>query len=349
MRFLIGYPVASAGGMLVDLAISHGEQVVEVYFSWPGIPSGRGAGRGAGTGEALGAVQRLLEDLRRLRNAGIELNFLLNGNCYGHRSQARSFFEKIGETVDFLVEEYSLASITTSSPLIAKFLKQNFPSLERRASVNMEIGTVEGMDYLAEFFDSYYLRRELNRSLDAIQKLRAWCDSNGKKLYALANSGCLNYCSAHNFHDNLVAHEHEISEMDNAYEFDGICKLWLANSEKRRNLLEVSNFIRPEDVQLYEGLFDGMKLATRVSRNPVSVVGAYLAGHFQGNLLDLLEPDHAESFYPEIVENSRLPEDFGERTMRCGHDCKRCAYCREALVGALVNLNDWSALHAGGY
>ena len=46
-----------------------------------------------------------------------------------------------------------MASVTTTSPLIAKFIKNNFEELEVRASVNMEIGTVQGLDYLAEYFD----------------------------------------------------------------------------------------------------------------------------------------------------------------------------------------------------
>ena len=37
------------------------------------------------------------------------------------------------------------------------------------------------------------------------------CDAEGKELYMLANSGCLNNCSAHVFHDNLVAHEAQIA------------------------------------------------------------------------------------------------------------------------------------------
>ena len=52
-----------------------------------------------------------------------------------------------------------------------------------------------------------------------------------KKLFMLANSGCLNFCSAHNFHDNLVAHEADISKMDNAYNFSGICHEYLKNTE----------------------------------------------------------------------------------------------------------------------
>ena len=100
-----------------------------------------------------------------------------------------------------------------------------------RASVNMEIGTIEGMSYVSKLFDSFYIRRELNKNLPMLLKLRKWCNDHGKEMYLLANSGCLNNCSAHIFHDNLVAHEAEISAMDNGYQFRGVC--WDFLSDKK--------------------------------------------------------------------------------------------------------------------
>ena len=109
----------------------------------------------------------------------------------------------------------------------------------------MEIGTIQGMDYLAEYFDGYYMKRECNRNFDVIKNLKNWCDNNGKTLHLLANSGCLNYCSAHTFHDNLVSHEAEIMKMDNCYVFSGVCYEYLKKYEKRISLVRDTNFIRP--------------------------------------------------------------------------------------------------------
>lgn len=344
MRFMIGYQMLPDDALL-DLVLERREAVSEVYFAWPGFASGRGS---SGRGDSLLTNElqnKLLSDLQRLSRGGIACNLLLNGHCYGRESLARVFYEKIGGVVDYLRTHIILSSITTSSPVIAKFLKQNFPELERRASVNMEIGSREGMDYLAEYFDGYYLRREWNRNRKKIEEIHAWCRQNRRKLYALANSGCLNECSAHNFHDNLVAHEDEIRAMDNAYDFRGVCREWLARKEKRERFLEVSNFIRPEDVRLYEGYFDAVKLATRVNPDPVKVAKAYLDGTYSGNLLDLLEPDHADLFLPEILENKLLPENFGEHVLNCDHDCPNCSCCRDALAGALVDVEAWNRRH----
>ena len=82
---------------------------------------------------------------------------LFNANCYGKDSQSREFFNGIGDLIDYIKSNFNLNSITTSSPLIAKFTKENFDGIDVRASVNMEIGSIEGISYLKDYFDSFTL------------------------------------------------------------------------------------------------------------------------------------------------------------------------------------------------
>jgi len=284
--------------------ISNREQIPEVYFSWGGYANGRNSQlrqKGLTPWEAQCRQER---DLRRLAGAGIGLNLLFNAMCYGRDSQSRQFFQGIGDTVEELENRFSLRSVTTTSPLIARFVKENFPALDVRASVNMCIGTVEGMEYVKDLFDSFYLQREKNRDLAHVNKLRSWCDHHGKKLYLLANSGCLNHCSAHVFHDNLVAHETEIAAMNNGYQFTGICGSYL--KENPTAAVGNTSFVRPEDVHLYEGIVSAMKLATRVNADPIRVLRSYLRGSHRGSTLELLEPNHTALLYPCILENKRL-------------------------------------------
>ena len=337
MKFMAGYQLNAREDLLAAV-IRAKERISEVYFPWGDIPTGRGVPLEQGELLPWEAQTLLAEDLKHLSDEGIGLNLLLNGNCYGRESQSRSFFEKIGNSTEWLANRFLLRSVTTSSPLIAKFLKKNFPDLEIRASVNMEIGTVQGMDYLAEWFDGYYMNRDFNRCRARIEELKTWCDENGKKLYLLANSGCLKHCSVHNFHDNLVAHEQEIRTMDNAYEFRGLCHEYLARKEKQIHYLRDTTFVRPEDLPLYAPYFDVVKLATRSSRNPVRILEAYLNGSYSGNLMDLMEPDHAEAFYPAVLENSRIPAEFAAHVLDCPGNCGTCTYCDEIFSNAKVIL-----------
>ena len=278
----------------VNCIIQNAEHIYEVYFSWGDFPNGRSY-------QTLSVAILKTNHEKSLSDADIPLNMLFNTNCYGKDSQSRAFFNKIGETVDYVGNTYGLKSITTTSPLIAKFIKNNFEDIEVRASVNMEIGTIQGMDYLKEYFDSFYMKRELNRKIDSIKILHKWCQENGKKLFMLANSGCLNFCSAHVFHDNLVAHESEIAKMDNAYNFGGICHEYLKDERNYEKLIENTNFVRPEDIGKYDEFFESAKLATRVHNNPKMVLDSYIRGKYSGDILRLLEPAH--SIYPYVVEN----------------------------------------------
>lgn len=299
MKYMVGLNFSN--DRLTDCVLENAEKIYEVYFSFSNFANGRSNQLLNEDITPWEMQSKQLEVLKKLNDSGIAFNMLFNANCYGKDSQSREFFNSIGMAMDYIKSNFNLNSITTTSPLIAKFSKNNFSDIEVRASVNMEIGTVEGMEYVAPYFDSYYVRRELNRDIDALLELKNWADANGKELYGLGNSGCLNYCSAHIFHDNLVAHEDEISKMDNAYNFTGMCKEFLSNPENYKKLIDYTNFIRPEDVDKYNGIFKAIKLATRVHRNPVAVVESYVRGKFSGNILDILEPQH--SIYPYALQN----------------------------------------------
>lgn len=345
MKFSIGYQIDERD-TLVPAILRHAARVQEVYFAFGDFPNGRHKQTRSSYLLPYEAQERQLADLDRLHKAGIALNLLLNGNCYGADSLSRSFFSKIGDTVDYLASRFSLPSVTTTSPVIAKFLHSNFAGIEVRASVNMAVGTPTAMGYIADSFDTFYLKRDLNRDMAAIRRARAWCDANGKGLFMLANSGCLNECPLHTFHDNLVAHEEELATRDNAFTFESMCGARLSQRKAMVSLLRDSNFVRPEDIALYEGLFTAAKLATRVNPHPVRIIEAYMAGRYIGNLADLLEPDHAARMYPYVLENSEIPPGFAERVLYCDKQCETCGYCERTFEGALKKINEGALIYA---
>jgi hypothetical protein len=281
MKFSVGY---QENPEWIDAILSNRAAIHDCYFSFGAMPSGR-----QGVCEPL----RQLDDLGRLADGGIDLNILFNANCYGARAESKAFFGEVGEALERFSEGGALKSVTTTSPLVARFVKENFPALKTRASVNMEIGTVEGMEYLADRFDGYYVKREVNRDLPAFAALKKWADANGKELFMLANSGCLNNCSSHIFHDNLVAHEAEIAKEDNGYAYQGTCWEYLKRETDKAKIAARWNWVKPEDIHLYEGLVTAAKLATRINVNPVRVLESYVSGSHAGNMLDLLEPNHS--------------------------------------------------------
>ena len=305
MKFSVGYRTQS-NNELVEQIISYKKDINEVYFSWGDTPSGRNDQTRSLGLTSWEAQNKQIQDLTTLAKHGLKFNLLFNANCYGEHAQSKAFFDNVGQITDYVKNNFGLQSITTTSPLIAKFIKQNFDGIDVRASVNMGVGEVLGMEYIKDFFDSFYVKREYNRDFAKLNELRTWCNNNGKEMYLLANSGCLNYCSAHTFHDNLVAHEKQIAGMDNGYQFEGVCKKYLQNKANMGVLLDGTNFIRPEDVALYEGLVPAMKLATRVNSKPSRIFKAYMGGHYSGNTTELLEPNHSHAIYPYVLDNDKI-------------------------------------------
>ncbi len=337
MKFSIGYP-QKRNDAFISKIIEYRESISEVYFSFGDIPNGRSS---AYIDELpFEAQARQLSDLEKIANAKIDLNLLLNANCYGEDSLSRAFFNKIGDTIDRLAEKFPLRSVTTTSFLIGKFIHANFENIEVRASVNMSIGSTFAMDAIKEYFDSFYLKRELNRNISAIKKINEWCKNNSKGLYILANSGCINDCPAHTFHDNLVAHEAQISKLDNAYSFGGVCRDLLKKQKNQASIVRDMNYIRPEDIHLYEGLCRSVKLATRTNPHPERILDAYINNIYRGAVTDLLEPDNGSAMLPMIVDNSKFPKDFGETVMNCQKNCEDCGYCEKVFENAKVQLYD---------
>ena len=342
MLFSVGYQLLPEDDF-INAILRHKERIYEVYFSFGDTPNGRHATTAKAGFLPHEATEKQLYDLHRLAEAGIPLNILYNGNCYGDIALSRAFYQSIGDTIDYFRTAFTLQSVTTTSPLIAKFVKSNFEDIRTRASINMEIGTRQGMDYLADVFDGFYMKREHNRSFAAIRDLHAWAQENGKELFALANSGCLNHCSSHIFHDNLVAHERAMQMYDNAYAYRGTCWEYLKNPEKQVSLIRDTNYIRPEDIHHYEGYFTAMKLATRVNENPIRVLESYMRGKHYGSPLELCEPCHASLLAPYYLDNTRIPDDFALRVGNCDKHCERCHYCESVYQQSIINMEDFHA------
>jgi len=268
---------------------------------------------------------------------GVCLNLLINSNCYGGLAVSETLANQVTSVMEHLMDLARVDVVTTTSPYVAQVIKARFPSVMVRASVNMRIGTVEGMSYVADLFDSFCVQRDYNRDLEHLGELRDWAAARGKTITLLANSGCLYLCSGQSFHDNLVAHEAEVARTVAGHTWNPVT-CWRHFGDRANWVDWLRNtWIRPEDVIHYEPVVSQLKLATRMHSNPEMVVDAYAGGRFHGNLMDLLEPSHSLLFHPYVVLNNRFPQDWFARTSTCGRQCRGCSYCEEVLSQVVVN------------
>lgn len=339
MRFAVGYQMPEPGDpSFAELAARYRDHLAEVYFPWGSMPSGRAALTERRGYVDWGGQRQLEEDLLALRDLGVKLDLLFNANCYGGRAASQYLQNQVVSVLDYLGELVGLDIVTTTSPAIAWIVKQAHPHIEVRASVNMRIGTVQGMQLVSHLFDSFHIQRDMQRNIAYVRELKAWADGAGKKLVMLANSGCLAFCSGQSFHDNLVAHE---AEVDESVRMEGfrphMCWNYLSDRTHWPVVLQ-STWVRPEDLAHYDELFPVVKLATRMHARPEAVIAAYVAGRYQGNLLDLFEPGYGPAFAPYIVDNTRFPDDWFAQTSTCDRQCHRCGYCADVLETVLRNV-----------
>ena len=342
MKFSVGFQLYENGEeTFSDIVRTYNEYISEVFFAWPEMPSGRGDVL-VHSGDVQDVQQRMERELKEIKEMGVKLDLLFNANCYGAESLSEKLACKVCSVIEHLESVgCGVEIVTTTSLAIAHTVKKFFPQIEVRASVNMKIGTIKGMEYVSDLFDSFHVQREYNRDLAHLNELKNWADKNGKKLVLLANSGCFTHCSGQIFHDNNVAHESEICKMQNIEGFNPyVCWRSLRHRSNWVKLLQ-NTWIRPEDIHNYEGLFDTVKLATRIHRLPGLVIDAYSRRRYFGNVLDLFEPTFSASIAPFIIDNSAFPKNWFDKTSTCDKICYRCNYCDEVLKKVLMNTGDF--------
>ena len=310
-------------------------QIEEVYFSWVDSPSGRAVVGACGGYVDYRLQGVMLQELRQIQEQGIKLDLLFNANCYGEDAMSESLCQSVCSVIEYLREEgLSPSVVTTTSPAIAHMVRTRYEDIELRASVNMRIGSVKGMQYVAHLFDSFCVAKECNRDIPRLRAICEYARTHGKRISILANSGCMRDCSGQIFHDNMVAHEAQIAKQKNIAFMPYTCWNYLKDASHFPAVLQ-NTWIRPEDIHRYDGLVDLVKLATRTHDLPGMVIAAYARGEYFGNLLDLFEPSFTAALLPRILNSAKLPYDFWQRTTECDKDCDGCTYCRSVFEAAV--------------
>ena len=337
-RLEIGYCQSNPDFNFISMIENFRSSVDIVYFPWLNTPSGRASLGDKNGWNDWGIQEQLESDLKAIKSLGIKLNLLFNASCYGELSVSRYLSRYVLSVIDRL-ENIGVKPdvVTTCSPFIADTIKKNNKDIKTRASVNMKIGTVSGMEYLADLFDEYNMQREYNRDISHITELKKWAQIEGKNLILLANSGCLYECSAQGFHDNMVAHETEIGKTDNVSGFNPVnCRRLMNNPANWKYILQAT-WIRPEDLHHYTEFFPVVKLATRMHQNPWLILQAYTSGFHPGAITDLLEPSFSGEIGSKMIANQLFPKDWFEKTTSCQRNCGTCQYCNDVLGRILTD------------
>ncbi len=330
-KYAVGYDWNIPGGFPA-MVEPYLPTVKEVFFSWPGMVSGRAVHLEKSVEESISLLEN---DLAWCRRHGVELDLLFNGNCYGEDA----FTENLRRQVYGVMEELERRGlfpeiVTTTSQYIAKVLKLRYPQVEIRASVNMRLESTKAMEYISDLFDSYYICRDIQRDRNVLKLFSDWCKAHGKSLCMLVNSACLRCCPIQIWHDNYLCHKPWLAE-EQEFILHYPYRLCGRVQEKPNAAGEVlrMSWIRPEDIHYYEPYVAAMKLATRSTEHPEQMLKAYAEGHWDGDLLDILG-----GINPHFtLDNASFPADWVESgiAQSCAINCTDCGKCDQVLQKVL--------------
>lgn len=338
----VGYSITGEGQMPFPAIVEkYREAIGEVYFSFPGVAGGRSA-LGSESGYTNhDALSIMTQEISEIAQSGVKLDLLFNALCNGDDAMSLAHERQVVSVLEYLYDHGCAPSVvTTASPVTAEIIHRFDERIDVRASVNMRIASIKGIQYVEHLFDSFCIFKDVNRDLEKLAEISEYLHKNGKGLSMLANSGCLRACSMQTFHDNAVAHEAGIMARANL-PWAGVsgCRTYLSKPEHWTAFLQ-NTWIRPEDIHNYVGLVDTVKLATRMHALPAMVIDAYARGSYSGNLADLFEPGHGPTFAPYVIDNDKFPKDWFERTTACDKNCEKCGYCESVKQTVFVNAEE---------
>ncbi len=232
--------------------------------------------------------KRFKKHIEVTQQQGIEFNYILNSLCLDNREFTMAGQRNIHRLLDWLYA-IKVDSLTVANPFLFQMIKRQCKGFKLCVSLIADVNSVEK----AKFWEglgakkitiSGYLNRDF-RFLEAVRK-NTKCE-----LQLIVNTSCLLHCPMRYYHGLLVSHASQSWHSCKGFYID-YCKL-SCSIRRLKNPVEFisSDWIRPEDIKLYESLgFDSFKVVDRIAGTTEminSIVQAYHRRYFEGNLLDL--------------------------------------------------------------
>ena len=101
IKYSVGFQLYGQGEEpFSSIVAAYKEHISEVFFAWQDVATGRSAVATRHGYTDWTAQERLEKELKAIKDMGIKLDLLFNGNCYG----AYSLSEKLSNTVCSIID-----------------------------------------------------------------------------------------------------------------------------------------------------------------------------------------------------------------------------------------------------
>ena len=335
-----------------------------------------GGGRPSSTVGTI-SYEMLTRHVKKVREADIKFNYLLNGSCTSNVEQDTTWQNHFKEFLNDL-KNIGVNALTISNPFLVQYVKKYFPDdFMIRISTFACIDSLEKAQYWENFgadilcVDFTKINRDfktLKNMVDGLKKSR---------IEILVTNSCLKNCPMIYTHTNSLSHASQRTDREKLYEDWGLLYC------QKQELLHIEQYIkspwvRPEDIKYYENIgIEHFKITERgfPTKELVKRVRAYSERKYDGNLLDLIQGHGVEEkqslekapirkklinrtdIYEEIkrvrglgqkreferhiyIDNNKL-EGFLEHFVqgKCNGKCEECQYCLN-IANKVISKND---------
>lgn len=306
------------------------DQINDVYFSDNRFGSAR----------ALTLSEENWHELLGMRDQhGIKLHYLFNGNYYSNES-----YEHAPEVVEHL-KTLGVDMLTMNNTYLMRdtqFMEAlratNPRGLEIKNSVNNLPRTLKEIMFLTNVLNirSVIVDRALNRNMDELLKIHAYCKERGIPITMLVNEGCIVDCMWKNFDDMMIAQTNEKSNMKVISLIHNELGCTRYFEELPGEYLK-TGFTLPTDLAKFDGIVDIIKLAGRGADlgKWLEMCRAYM--YENGNVkLRVLFSTKPPNSLMQVTANDLTSLNFPQMTRNCknvcGSECTLCDTVAERLL-----------------
>ena len=289
-----------------EIADRFGPHVKAVYFPMPGGLSASGRGK---------QPDDHLEDF--LRRAPLPKAVLLNPVVLTR--PVDRIAPQVLPALKRLYADFGVRSVTVANPTLARLIREECPEFEIAASVLMGIARPAQVLMVQGCVDAITPDNSLVRDLGGLRRLR---EAFAGEIRLIVNEACIPGCP------HRTQHFYEMGYGD--FHPQSLCQQML---DEHPWLRLTGAWILPRHLVYYEGLYDSLKLAGRVTLRDraryLTVLNAYV---------------HREEILPRdigggpasVLEAIDMPDELFESILHCDKNCHTCSVCRDYYEQAIA-------------
>lgn len=289
-----------------ELDARFGAHIKEVYFPLPGGVVGSGRSH---------QPNRMLNHF--LNDAPFAKSVLVNPIIL-HRP-VEDVSPAIITTLRELYELFGVDRVVVANLALARQIREALPAFHITASVLMGIAMPSQLPMVRDCVDTIVPDTRLVRDLAGLQRLRAAFDG---ELRLLVNEACLGGCLFR------TQHFYEMGYSDQAPA--SLCQPLL---DEQPWLRLTGAWILPRHINHYNGVYDSLKLAGRVTLQQPEKYTTVLQAYIHR---EPLLPCEIGGGPASVLAPIDLPDHLFEHILHCDKNCHTCSVCRTYYEQAIA-------------